>query len=140
MIRKAQLNDIAAIANIWYEVNINTHDFIPQKYWLDQLAMVKEALVTAEIYVYVKDDQILGFVGLEENYIAGIFIVLEKQSLGIGQKLLSHLKNFKNELTLKVYQKNKRAINFYQREDFIIQSESIDEATNEYEYVMTWTK
>ena len=39
---------------------------------------------------------------------------------------------------LNVYQKNARAISFYQREGFIIQCEGLDEATGEKEYTMLW--
>ncbi|MBD8944756.1 MAG: GNAT family N-acetyltransferase, partial [Ruminococcaceae bacterium] len=43
-----------------------------------------------------------------------------------------------NKLHLNVYQKNARAISFYQREGFEIQCEALDEATGEKEYVMIW--
>ena len=39
---------------------------------------------------------------------------------------------------INVYQKNARAISFYQREGFIIQCEGLDEATGEKEYAMLW--
>ena len=60
------------------------------------------------------------------------------QSHGIGKKLLDYIKNKKTKLQLNVYQKNVRAILFYQRERFIIQSEQLDESTGEKEYVMSW--
>ena len=47
-------------------------------------------------------------------------------------------KNKRNKLFLNVYQKNIRAIAFYQREGFEIQHSSFDEATEEKEYVMKW--
>lgn len=140
MIRKAEPQDNEKIAQLWYDVNLATHDFISQEYWLEQLPKVKEAFKTAEIYVYQKDDKILGFIGLEDNYIAGIFVASTKQSSGIGQKLLSHVKNLKDTLTLKVYQKNQRAISFYQKNGFEIKGESIDETNNEDEYLMEWRK
>lgn len=43
-------------------------------------------------------------------------------------------------MRLSVYQKNIRAIGFYQREQFVIQSENIDDNTNEKEFIMTWSK
>ncbi|MBT9717142.1 GNAT family N-acetyltransferase, partial [Anaerobutyricum hallii] len=43
-------------------------------------------------------------------------------------------------LRLNVYQKNARAISFYQREGFIIQYEGLDEATGEKEYTMLWKR
>ncbi len=41
---------------------------------------------------------------------------------------------------LKVYEKNQRAIAFYEREEFKIIKEEIDKTTNEKEYVMVWKK
>ena len=49
-------------------------------------------------------------------------------------------KDKKVSLQLNVYQKNARAISFYQREGFIIQCEGLDEATGEKEYTMLWKK
>ncbi len=46
----------------------------------------------------------------------------------------------KVSLRLNVYQKNARAISFYQREGFIIQCEGLDEATGEKEYIMLWKR
>ena len=43
-------------------------------------------------------------------------------------------------MTLNVYQKNERALAFYRREQFIVQSEGIDEDTNEAEIQMLWTR
>lgn len=43
-------------------------------------------------------------------------------------------------MSLSVYQKNTRAISFYQREQFVIRSENIDDSTNEKELIMTWSK
>jgi putative acetyltransferase len=60
------------------------------------------------------------------------------QSHGIGKALLNYAKNKRNKLFLNVYQKNIRAIAFYQREGFEIQHSSFDEATEEKEYVMKW--
>ena len=49
-------------------------------------------------------------------------------------------KDKKVSLQLNVYQKNARAISFYQREGFIIQCEGLDEATGEKEYTMLWKR
>lgn len=55
------------------------------------------------------------------------------QSYGIGKALLNYAKNKRNKLFLNVYQKNIRAIAFYQREGFEIQHSGFDEATEEKE-------
>ena len=72
------------------------------------------------------------------EYIEGIFVSDEMQSRGIGKMLLDYIKDKKDRLQLKVYQKNVRAMSFYQREGFTIQSEEMDEFTGEKEYVMNW--
>ena len=100
--------------------------------------LVKEMMSQSEIYVFEADKKIQGFVGLNDEYIEGVFVSDEMQSCGIGKLLLDYIKDKKVSLRLNVYQKNARAISFYQREGFIIQCEDLDEATGEKEYTMLW--
>lgn len=94
------------------------------------------------IYVYENDatTQIDGFIGLSNEYIEGIFVRESVQSNGIGKQLLEYTKSVKSNMNLRVYQKNTRAIQFYQREQFVIQSKNTDDNTNQKEYVMIWKK
>ena len=138
MIRKMQNIDINRVADIWLKTNLKAHDFIPEQYWTSNYESVKEMMSQAEVYVYENNNKIQGFIGLKDDYIEGIFVADEMQSHGIGKKLLDYIKNKKAKLQLNVYQKNVRAILFYQRERFIIQSEQLDESTGEKEYVMNW--
>lgn len=62
------------------------------------------------------------------------------RSNGIGKALLDYAKSRKPRLDLSVYQKNERAFAFYQREQFIVQSEGIDEDTNEADIQILWTR
>ena len=96
----------------------------------------------AKIYVYEDDctKQIAGFIGMNDNYIEGIFVKKAVQSKGIGKQLLNHAKEGKSTLRLSVYQKNKKAIQFYLREEFVIQSENTDNNTDEKEFVMVWNR
>ena len=138
MIRKLQKVDINRVADIWLKTNLKTHYFIPEQYWTNNYEVVKEMLPQADVYVYEDDKIIQGFVGINDEYIEGIFVSDEMQSRGIGKILLDYIKDKKDRLQLKVYQKNVRAMSFYQREGFTIQSESMDEFTGEKEYVMNW--
>ena len=83
-------------------------------------------------------NQIDGFIGLNNDYIEGIFIKDAAQSKGIGKQLLDQVKKIKSTLKLNVYQKNERAIQFYLREEFSIQSECVDDNTGENEFTMVW--
>ena len=138
MIRKLQKADINRDADIWLKTNLKAHFFIPEQYWISNYEFVKEMLPQAEVYVYEDDKMIQGFIGVSDEYIEGIFVSDEMQSCGIGKMLLDYIKDKKDRLQLKVYQKNVRAMSFYQREGFTIQSEEMDEFTREKEYVMKW--
>ena len=138
MIRKLQKADINRAADIWLKTNLKAHFFIPEQYWISNYEFVKEMLPQAEVYVYEDDKMIQGFIGINDEYIEGIFVSDEMQSRGIGKILLDYIKDKKDRLQLKVYQKNVRVMSFYQREGFTIQSEEMDEFTGEKEYVMNW--
>ena len=125
MIRKMQNIDINRVADIWLKTNLKAHYFIPEQYWTSNYELVKEMMSQAEVYVYEDNKMIHGFVGLSNEYIEGIFVSDEMQSCGIGKLLLDYIKNKKVRLRLNVYQKNARALSFYQREGFDIQSEGL---------------
>lgn len=134
--------DIPDVLQIWLETNIRAHNFIEKEYWTGNYEMVKQILPEAEVYVYEaeKSGQIAGFIGINDQYIEGLFVKESAQSRGIGKQLLDHAKSRKTELRLGVYQKNMRAVRFYLRENFLIQAEQMDEDTNETEYIMGWEK
>lgn len=143
MIRMLQDRDLNAVMEIWLTTNIEAHDFIPKEYWTGNYRTVKTILPKAEVYVYENNrtKQIEGFIGLTNDYyIAGIFVKDTAQSKGIGKQLLYHIKERKAKLSLDVYQKNTRAVKFYQREQFIIQSENVEKETNEKELQMIWNR
>ena len=140
MIRKLQNVDINKVVDIWLKTNLEAHDFIPGQYWTSNYEAVKKMLPQAEVYVYEDNKIIQGFVGVQDKYIEGIFVSGKMQSHGIGKALLDYIKNKKVRLQLSVYQKNSRAMSFYQREGFTIQSERLDEFTGEKEYVMEWNR
>ena len=138
MIRELRKADINRVAKIWLDTNINAHYFISAQYWKSNFELVKELLLQATVYIHEDKQEIHGFIGLNDEYVEGIFVSDEMQSRGIGKMLLDYIKDKKDRLQLKVYQKNVRAMSFYQREGFTIQSESMDEFTGEKEYVMNW--
>ena len=140
MIRALQKADINRVADIWLDTNLKAHSFISAQYWESNYEMVKEMLLQAEVYVCESNGKIQGFIGLNGDYIEGIFVREGIQSRGIGKQLLDFAKEIKSSMSLSVYQKNTRAIAFYQREQFVIHSESMDDSTNEKEFIMTWSK
>lgn len=140
MIRVLEEKDVDTVAKIWLETNIKTHDFIASNYWKEHYEIIKDIFLQAEIYVYEIEKEIMGFIGLDKEYIEGIFALDQYQKRGIGKALLNHVKAKKEHLSLNVYHKNLNAIFFYQRESFCVQYEDVDKNTGEKEYRMVWNR
>lgn len=142
MIRKFETQDLGTVMQIWLHGNLDAHAFIPASFWTGHFEIVRNMLPQAELYVHEGEDtrQIDGFIALTENHIEGIFVAKAARSKGIGRALLDYAKSRKPRLDLSVYQKNERALAFYRREQFTVQSEGIDEDTNEAEIQMLWTR
>lgn len=127
--------DINRVMDIWLSTNLEAHPFIDPNYWYQNLSNVQNAIQQAEVYCSVSaNDRIQGFIGLQENYIAGLFIAKEYQSQRLGTKLLNVAKGKHQQLILDVYLENQRAIKFYQQNGFQITNR------NNLEAEMTWLK
>ncbi len=137
-IREAGINDIDEIMQIWLTENIRTHNFIRSDYWQQNYPTVEVALPQAEVYVYACKGEIIGFIGVNGNYIEGIFVKASEQHNGIGSALLNKVKSIRSNLTLSVYKRNVNAVAFYLKNDFTITNEGTDDDTNESEYTMQW--
>ena len=152
MIRKLQKADTRRVMEIWLNGNVEAHPFISREYWESNFSMVQEALFQAEVFVCEIQGKVLGFMGIMEiadgaditggmdGYLAGIFVDKEYRSHGVGKQLLDWAKRDYQSLSLSVYVKNGRAVEFYKREGFSVAEEGIDEATGEGEYTMAWKR
>lgn len=139
-IRQAVRNDVGEVMRIWKAENIRAHRFIPAEYWETNYGYVKNAILQAEIYVCVCNDEVAGFIGVNGDRIEGIFIDVNVQRKGMGTALLNKIKTMRSALTLNVYKKNRNAVRFYLKHHFKIIAEGIDKSTNESEYTMRWEK
>ena len=140
MIRKFEMKDTKRVMQIWLDVNMDAHNFVQDDYWLSNYQSVQKQLLQADIFVYEQDEEIQGFVGMTDDYLAGIFVDKKCRSMGIGQELLECVKQKYPVFSLNVYQKNRRAVDFYLREGLSIISKGIDEDTSEADYTMVWNK
>lgn len=138
MIRRLQKADTKQVMEIWLNGNKEAHPFVPKEYWESNFEMVQDQLLQAEVFVYDLYGEIQGFIGIVDNYIAGIFVDKKYRSLGVGKKLLDYVKSNYYSLSLEVYKKNNRAVAFYCREGFSVLSAELDEATGEIKYTMIW--
>ena len=106
MIRKLRKADVNRVAKIWLDTNIKAHYFISVQYWKNNFELVKELLLQTTVYVYEDNQGIWGFIGLNDEYVEGIFVSDEMQSHGIGKALLNYAKDKRSQLLLNVYKSN----------------------------------
>lgn len=140
IITDISMSELEDIMTIWLEVNTEAHEFIDKNYWIEQFDFVKQAIQTATLFAYYNQTKIVGFIGLVDDYIAGIFVQKAYQNKGIGSKLLSFAKAENDTLSLSVYRKNQPALTFYLKQGFEISTKQLDERTQEEEYVMVWDR
>ena len=74
MIRELQKADINKVSDIWLDTNVTAHSFISSQYWQNNFELVKELLLQATVYVYEQNQEIQGFIWLNDEYIEGIFV------------------------------------------------------------------
>lgn len=135
MIRQYQSADLDQIMTIWLTENKQAHNFINANFFIDNFEFVKSLMPISTIYVQDLNG-IKGFIGLTDNYIAGLFVDSHHHHQGIGTALIQKAKQQVNELSVHVYKKNKPAIEFYLSQGFEIIAESMNEETQEIEYLM----
>lgn len=137
MIRIFEFQDLDRIMKIWLEGNLKAHPFIKEQHWKQNYEMVRSVLPNAEVYVYEENGEVLGLIGMDAEYIAGIFVAEGHRGQGIGHQLIAEVKR-KKRLSLHVYEKNTGAVAFYQAEGFHIESSMTEKETGELEHLMVF--
>ena len=129
MIRQLEPEDIESVMRLWLEGNKEAHAFVPIAYWEKSYEPVKRAISQAEVLVHQPGagQNIDGFLGLQDGYIAGLFVDRDARSHGVGKELLDHAKTANPQLTLNVYRDNTQAVLFYLREGFSLRHEGLDD-------------
>lgn len=137
VIRLFEFRDLDNIMEIWLEGNLQAHAFIGEEHWKQNYEPVKSVLPNAEVYVYEEAGEIRGFIGMDADYIAGLFVKEEFRGRGIGRQLIETVKR-KQRLSLHVYERNSGAVAFYRAAGFKIQQSMTEKETGEKEYLMVY--
>lgn len=138
-IRRMQRSDAKTLANIWLEASLVAHHFVSKQYWIANRAAMEELyLIRSEVFLAEENNNSAGFIALDENHIAALFVAPASQRRGIGSTLIDYAKSIRNELTLNVYQKNEDSFRFYLKKSFDVIAETVDHDTGEKEYKMYW--
>ena len=140
-IRQANLADAARLAEIeifnyrlnFYPIFKNDWFYFEEKQVLKGMQRYEtEEGLLENTYVY-DDGVVKGFIQLDGNKVAKLFVEPVLQGNGIGAKLLNFVIKEKNVTHLWALEKNVKAIRFYERHGFRVTAEKeLEEGTTEY--------
>ena len=140
MIREFRHTDMEPLLALWLESTICAHPFIPESYWYESEAVVRDVyLPAATTWVWDEEGALKGFVSvMEQRFLGALFVAPEALRSGIGKALVQHVQRRFDVLSLEVYQKNQNAVNFYHALGFRIEDSAWQEDTQHPTWIMGW--
>lgn len=139
MIRSAKEDEIERLIEIWFDASCAAHDFIQPDYWESQKGAMRECYLPLSsniVFVHDESGEILGFMSLIDDFLAGIFVAPSAQRQGIGVRLLRLACKIHPTLSLRVYEKNIAARAFYEKHGFLCVETRREEGTGERELLL----
>ncbi|MBQ0710825.1 MULTISPECIES: GNAT family N-acetyltransferase [unclassified Ochrobactrum] len=128
IIRAYDGSDKSSLSSIWYRASLEAHSFLGEDRLQEQRRLIEDVyLENAETWVAAIDGRPVGFIGLLDSFIGGLFVDPDVQGRGIGQILIHHALALKGELSLEVYADNERACRFYSRLGFKVAGERAED-------------
>ena len=118
-LRRYRAEDNQALSDIWLRASARAHSFFTREQLAEQQKRVSEVyLPNAETWVASEGADLLGFIGLIDDFIGGLFVDPQHQGHGVGRTLVTHAMALKGSLTLEVYARNPGARTFYEQLGF----------------------
>ncbi|MEW9806416.1 GNAT family N-acetyltransferase [Mesorhizobium marinum] len=119
VIRAYEASDLETLSTIWFETSQRVHSFLGTERLGEQRHLIETVyLPDAEVWVALCDGRPVGFIGLIDAFIGGLFVAQGLQGRGVGRALVDHAMALKGELELDVYAENEGARAFYERLGF----------------------
>lgn len=124
MIRKHKTHDLEGIIDVWYQASTLAHPFLDDDFVEKVKVDMRELYIpNSETWVYVEDENIIGFIGMQGNEIGGLFVLPSHHSKGIGSQLVNFILT-KHE-DLEVFKANTIGRAFYDKYGFKTTKEDI---------------
>lgn len=111
--------DTEKLSCIWLDASLEAHPFIGERRLLEQRHMIEQTyLPMVETWVACHQGEPIGFIGMLDDFIGGLFVTPGQQGRGVGRKLIACALERKGKLSLEVYVQNRQAIRFYAKLGF----------------------
>jgi putative acetyltransferase len=132
MIRKHTTADLDQILDIWYQSSTIAHAFLNDDF-VDKVKVDMRNIYIpgSDSWVYEKDGEIIGFISMIGNEIAGLFVLPHRQSIGIGTLLVDYVRKTHSELEVEVFEKNEIGRAFYKKYGFKMVKQFFHEESNQ---------
>lgn len=108
------------LTNVWRDSVEATHHFLS----LEAIDMLEplvrdDYLPRLQLHVAERNGCILGFIGMEGNHVAMLYVADEARSRGVGGRLIEWAKKQSPHLSVDVNEQNPRAAVFYIKRGFV---------------------
>jgi len=132
MIRPFTQDDTDTVVDIWRAASALAHPFLSRTFIESEARNLRNIyLAFAETWVLEKDGNVVGFVALVENAVAGLFLDPAYHGTGLGHAMIKHAQSARGALTVEVFEKNTIGRKFYASCGFIPERNSVHEPTSE---------
>jgi ribosomal protein S18 acetylase RimI-like enzyme len=113
-LRPARPTDAPKLLQIWLDASRVGHSFLGEETLQEQLPKLRDVYIPhADNWVAIEGDKILGFIGMIDGHIGGLFVAPEAHRGGVGRFLVEQAASRIGELTVEVYEQNGSACSFY---------------------------
>lgn len=118
-IRPYAPEDAERLLAIWHDASRLAHPFFTEEQLREQRRLVRDIyLPEAENWVATAAGEPVGFIGLIDNFVGGLFVDPARHGRGAGRLLVQHAAGRKGMLELEVYALNREADGFYRHLGF----------------------
>ena len=118
-IRRGVPADHERLVELWLRSVRATHTFLTEEQIQELLPLVREqALPALEIWVLTREDELVGFSGLDGNKLEALFLDPSFHRQGGGKLLVDHARKLKGPLTVDVNEQHPEAQKFYEAMGF----------------------
>ena len=111
--------DLAVLSDLWLRASRHAHGFLgEERLRADQALLETFYFAQAETWVAEREGRQVGFVGLLEQFVGGLYVDPAAQGRGTGRALMARAQAARETLELEVYAANSRAMAFYRQAGF----------------------
>lgn len=132
MIKRFNNREITILLNIWKEASAIAHPFLTTEF-IDRATeqMINAYLPNSDTWIYEEEGEVIGFISMFDSEIAGLFVLPNHHSKGVGTMLVQHVNQSQDGLEVEVFDKNIIGKPFYIKQGFKFMKEYIHKETGQ---------